>query len=542
MNPTPTDDTKSILLADDDSPVREILRLLLQGEGYAVTTVSDGHQAWKELHEHPFDVVITDLKMPHMSGLELLARIDNAGLNVATIVMSAFTSAETVLDVMRKGAFDFLRKPFKNEELFSIIKRAFGQLSIRKTAKELREAAAFYRISEAVARDLSLDNLLDIILDSVVHDLRADIATLTMRDPSTGVCFDRISKFSPNADGDRTWNGSVEKTGLLNLSTISHSLVGSGSLLIHGDQAVKYFKQVPKRYKFLSMCSTQIRSARGLMGVLTAYSYTRGRFNEGQRRLLTVFAKRAALSIDHANTNVQLNKTSSDLNRLREDMYLTYRNTVASLSHALEECDPYTHGHSQRVGNYAQMLGCALTLKGSELDKLHWAALLHDIGKIGIRQDKLNKPGKLTAEETAMLRTHPAKGKRILEPIPFMSELIPGALCHHESWDGSGYPNALSGENIPIYGRIVAIADCYDAMTSDRAYRKGVDHEAAMAELERCAGEQFDARLVETFSAATREMRAGSHQDKIESPWPNFNTRPNRIKAPIHTHLKMKRR
>ena len=99
---------------------------------------------------------------------------------------------------------------------------------------------------------------------------------------------------------------------------------------------------------------------------------------------------------------------------------------------------------------------------------------MHDVGKIGIRNDKLNKPGKLTPEELAMFRSHPAKGKRILEPIPFMRDIVPGCYCHHEAWDGSGYPQGLMGDNIPLIGRIVAIADAYDAMTSDRAYRKAL--------------------------------------------------------------------
>ena len=102
------------------------------------------------------------------------------------------------------------------------------------------------------------------------------------------------------------------------------------------------------------------------------------------------------------------------------------------------------------------------------------AGLMHDVGKIGVRYDKLNKPGKLTPEELAMFRSHPAKGKRILEPIPFMRDIIPGCWCHHEAWDGSGYPQGLMGDNIPLIGRIVAIADAYDAMTSDRAYRKAL--------------------------------------------------------------------
>ncbi|HND10849.1 MAG TPA: HD domain-containing phosphohydrolase, partial [Pseudomonadota bacterium] len=129
-----------------------------------------------------------------------------------------------------------------------------------------------------------------------------------------------------------------------------------------------------------------------------------------------------------------------------------------------------------------------------------------------IRQEKLNKPGKLSPEEVAMFQTHPAKGKRILEPIPFMADLIPGAFCHHESWDGNGYPQSLMGENIPLIGRIVAIADSYDAMTSDRAYRKAMPHETAISEIERCSGVQFDQRLVDVFLGAIDEFReSGQH-------------------------------
>ena len=148
-----------------------------------------------------------------------------------------------------------------------------------------------------------------------------------------------------------------------------------------------------------------------------------------------------------------------------------------------------------------------LALAEPETERIVQAGLMHDIGKIGIRYEKLNKPGKLTPEEMAMFRTHPAKGKRILEPIPFMRGIVPGCWCHHESYDGSGYPQALSGENIPQLGRIVAIADAYDAMTSDRAYRKALSHDVAVTELERCSGTQFDPRIVEVFLVRIAEFR-----------------------------------
>ena len=141
---------------------------------------------------------------------------------------------------------------------------------------------------------------------------------------------------------------------------------------------------------------------------------------------------------------------------------------------------------------------------------------MHDIGKIGIRSDKLNKPGKLTPEERAMFKTHPAKGKRILDPIPSMIELIPGAFCHHESFDGSGYPQALMGENIPLIGRIVAIADTYDAMTSDRSYRQALTHQDAIDELKRFAGSQFDPKLVPVFIQVFEEYRLQEEESSHE--------------------------
>ena len=137
---------------------------------------------------------------------------------------------------------------------------------------------------------------------------------------------------------------------------------------------------------------------------------------------------------------------------------------------------------------YARLIAIGLRMSEPEIDTVVKVGLMHDVGKIGVRNDKLNKPGKLTPEELAMFRSHPAKGKRILEPIPFMRDIVPGCYCHHEAWDGSGYPQGLMADNIPLIGRIVAIADAYDAMTSDRAYRKALPHEIACGELERCIG------------------------------------------------------
>jgi HD-GYP domain-containing protein (c-di-GMP phosphodiesterase class II) len=218
--------------------------------------------------------------------------------------------------------------------------------------------------------------------------------------------------------------------------------------------------------------------------------------------MLAILASRAAASIENARLYDDLVVKNEALRTANLTLEENFQQTVAGFAQALEESDRYTRGHSERVAMYAELIATSLDLPETEVQTVVKAGLMHDIGKIGIRYEKLNKPGKLTPEEVSMFRTHPAKGKRILEPIPFMRDIIPGCWCHHESFDGGGYPQGLMGENIPLLGRIVAVADTYDAMTSDRAYRKALPHEVAVAELERCAGAQFDPIVVGAFRAA----------------------------------------
>lgn len=199
-----------------------------------------------------------------------------------------------------------------------------------------------------------------------------------------------------------------------------------------------------------------------------------------------------------------MNNKTVILKDLRELFY----KTIKLIASALDAKDPYTHGHSQRVTMYSLILAKKLNLDDTMLEEIETAGLLHDIGKIGIPQSILCKPGKLTDEEFEVMKSHPAQAERMLMGIKKLTVVSNWLRCHHERWDGGGYPYGLRGEEIPISGRIIALADTYDAMTSTRSYRQALSHEIAIEEIKRCSGTQFDPVLAELFVSCSEELKA----------------------------------
>jgi HD-GYP domain-containing protein (c-di-GMP phosphodiesterase class II) len=236
--------------------------------------------------------------------------------------------------------------------------------------------------------------------------------------------------------------------------------------------------------------------------------------------MLYVLASRAAVSIENARLYENLVDANQDLTVANVSLEENFKQTIIGFAHALEESDRYTRGHSERVSTYARIIAIGLRLSEPDIATVVKVGLMHDVGKIGIRNDKLNKPGKLTPEEVAVFRQHPEKGKRILDPVPCLHGLIDGCWCHHEWFDGGGYPRGLRGHDIPLVGRIVAIADAYDAMTSDRAYRRALPHEVAISEIERCAGTQFDPELAAAFVRLLEAWRQGMRERGEDSMIP----------------------
>jgi HD-GYP domain-containing protein (c-di-GMP phosphodiesterase class II) len=184
---------------------------------------------------------------------------------------------------------------------------------------------------------------------------------------------------------------------------------------------------------------------------------------------------------------------------LYEQQRATFMGTIRAMTAAIDAKDRYTRGHSERVAFMSRQLALASGLAPAEADRIHVAALIHDVGKIGVPERVLCKPGRLTDEEFELIKLHPEIGRNILQDIPTLADCLPGVLHHHERWDGRGYPHGLAGEDIPLIARIIGLADTFDAMSSSRSYRSAMPREKVLAEIERCAGSQFDPGLVPAF-------------------------------------------
>lgn len=224
-----------------------------------------------------------------------------------------------------------------------------------------------------------------------------------------------------------------------------------------------------------------------VLGCLFALDKLEGEFDSVDSKLLTSIANESAIYLENTI--------------LYDDVRSLLMGLLHSLVNAVDAKDTYTCGHSERVALLSRTLARAAGLGDAVTDRIYMAGLLHDVGKIGVPEAVLQKTGRLTPEEFEQIKKHPDIGSRILKDIKQIEDIIPGVLHHHERFDGKGYPAGLSGESIPMMGRVICLADCFDAMTSSRTYRRAMPLEAALAEIRRCAGTQFDPVLTDAFLA-----------------------------------------
>lgn len=265
---------------------------------------------------------------------------------------------------------------------------------------------------------------------------------------------------------------------------------GEPLLIADVDKDPRFSNKADKKSSFVTrnMICVPVKIKEETIGVLQAINRLNGTFREKDLELFKMLANQVAIAIENA--------------RLMEDLRQTFFDTAEALAEAIEKRDPYTGGHTKRVTTYSLAAAGYMELSPDEIDLLKLSAILHDIGKIGVEDRVLRKQAGLNEEEFALMKTHPKMGAEIMEHVEKLKNVIPGMKYHHEKFNGKGYPEGLKELDIPLTARIISVADTFDAMTSDRPYRKGLADEVAIEELRKFAGVQFDPDVVKAFIEA----------------------------------------
>lgn len=348
--------------------------------------------------------------------------------------------------------------------------------------KKILELGTLYEMSRSLAGTLDMEELLSSVLDSVLRIFDVDAGYLVLRDRESGELAIRALR-APQG------HPSGEPVG----SSMSEWVVREGRPLIFNPDPVTGEGQIDQVTGARAALCVPLISSEGTIGAITIGSSRAGyRFSGDDVRLLSTIANHVTIAVG----NIEL------FSSLQE----AYLATVKSLAAAVDAKDTYTRGHSDRVAMYATLTAERMGLSHEQRIALEMAAYLHDIGKIGVPGEILLKPGRLSEAEMAQMRHHPLIGANILKPVAFPWAITPVVRHHHEAYDGSGYPAGLRGEEIPLLARILTVADSFEAMTSDRPYRKGFTIPEAIEELKRCSGTQFDPRIVSVFIEVISEL------------------------------------
>jgi putative nucleotidyltransferase with HDIG domain len=340
---------------------------------------------------------------------------------------------------------------------------------------------ALYKMGLAVNATIDLEKLLNLLSQKSVETLHAQVGYILMKNQKTGDLTVGGAEGLPE-DFDRSLDIPL-KPGGVSYWVMNHN---KPRLVANVNKTREFSKMSRLGFIRESVICAPLLDKGAVIGTITVANPIDGsEFGPSDLELLTTIAAQASIAIRNA--------------RLYEEQESTYLNTVQALVSAIEANDAYTRGHSERVTRLSVALAKKLGIDGDALKQLEQAAILHDIGKIGIDVNLLHKKEKLTPADIDVLKLHPSIGVRILEPIHFLGTVREIIEQHHERFDGNGYPNGLSGDEWRIEGKILAVCDTFDAMTSDRPYRKALSDEVALQEIQDHSGTQFDPRVAAAF-------------------------------------------
>jgi putative nucleotidyltransferase with HDIG domain len=496
-----------ILIAEDSPEMREVLNTYLSAKGHEVFEAADGLEAVQALENLKFDLIISDIKMPGADGLSLLKRAREVTPNSPFVLITGFPNMDEAIEAIHYGAVDYITKPFRFSQIDLVLekfirgdkttsvdqrltttkeKRLTGHLN-EKLKRKIRELSKLYYISESISSISDAETLFKEVVRIAAQVTQANSAYLLFRDGESGIFY------------IKTACGSDPET------IVPEDTRAEGAALKQILHAPAPIKSTGQRtlYLFLGSSHREIRSfllaplsvKDTLFGAIVVCHDDHGtKFSKEDQLILTVLGRKMTLALE----NLILYQT----------LYKHFVNTLKALVASVEAKDQYTERHSQRVTQMAKRVASRLGCSAAQLESLEFAGLLHDIGKIGVSELVLQKKGPLTEEEWRHIRKHPAVGEAIVQSLQVFPLECAIIRHHHERWDGTGYPDGLSGTNIPFLARILAVADAFDAMISNRPYRSAKSFEEGLAELERCGETQFDPEVVDAFVNLFRSEQA----------------------------------
>jgi response regulator RpfG family c-di-GMP phosphodiesterase len=480
-------ETGKILIVDDDPVVRSVLSDLLETVGnYQTDSAGDGLEAIKKVKDNDYDIVFTDLTMPRLTGIDFLKESKKIRPQLPVVVITGNATLESAVNAMREGARDFITKPFNITAVASVAERTIGEKrllsklvssgdldgSLGRLNKELFRKLQEISVLQALSSEI--DDLYD---NKKIYERIVEMASriISAKEVTFGIIehdsFKIKSSMGTSIRNVPVANSLLERV----IASQTYYLASFGEISPHTGR--------PLTIPFFSIPMTMHNEVFAILNI--ADKADGSGFTEDEISLVLTFVKKAAQRIEN--------------NALYEVFYNNLINTLKSLVISIEARDPYTQRHSERVTRYALQIADVMHISPEGKDAISFGGYLHDIGKIGVRDTILLKPGKLTPEEFAEIKMHPVIGDNIIKPIRFFPKERELILHHHENFNGSGYPGGLAGDNIPLTARILAVADTYDAMTTSRPYRTALSHEHAVAEIRRCSQTQFDADVVRAF-------------------------------------------
>ncbi|HEX5131090.1 MAG TPA: HD domain-containing phosphohydrolase [Candidatus Krumholzibacteria bacterium] len=500
-----------ILIVDDDPKILEVVGVSLSRRGYDVHTAGSGGEALERAATANPELVILDLGLPDMSGMQLLARMRETA-DVPVLFLSAESGMNARVAAIKSGAEDFLVKPVSLPELHakvenSLKRRAYvrtlgerNQLLEAEVAQETERSRKEFKrhilsmrtllaMSHDLNRAMQTDELVKVAALTLLGELKVSSMALfgMERESDARLRILGVKGFEAKRFEGLTIDRAAPFVELL------EEMAGARRIARNPDQSL--LKSLPDLRLAVFEYATPIMVRGEMKGIVfTGPKLSGDDYNDHDLDIITIIANSVGIGLENAHLLTQL-QTS-------------YVSTLRSLISIIEAKDPYTKGHTERVASYAVALAGKMGLPDDDLKRIMFAALMHDIGKMGVLDEIVNKPGALTDEEWALMREHPVTGARIVEKMEFLTGTADIVRHHHEAWNGRGYPDGLQGDDIPLGARIVTVADSFDAMTTDRPYRKALTVDEAIARLEESAGVQFDAELVKTFIAYIREKGA----------------------------------